>query len=257
MDSSSEESPISTCSKEKNEVVESTTNEDFSSDVISCAGSLNDTIEPPATDINDANQIDEIANGSFFQNYFSNHSNSLPSRLSVNMRRLSQCREEDEDEEKNDAVPSSNMSAISGSDKSLSESSSGSKTSVIDTISGPTHKFVITKSKPVNKIINDGTDASKRELSESAKLFASQKKYRQANTVHGISSYDPKRPSVNSIFKSPMQSPHYDAKFFDSSLIEIKSHNSSSSTVNYSSTEDIWVKRSDLDIKQVSFIFNF
>lgn len=228
--------------------------EPFSCDVTCSTSSVHHNIEPSVTGYKE-NHTDEINNGSFFQNYFSNHSNSLPSRLSVNMRRLSQCREEDEDEEKSDIVPSSNMSTISGSDKSLSESSTGSKTSVIDTISGPTHKFVITKSKPGNTIVKDGEKSTKKELSEGAKLFASQKKYRQANTVHGISSYDPKRPSINTLFKSPMQSPHYDSIFFDSSLIEMKSNNSSSSTVNCSSTEDIWVKRSDLDVKQVSHIF--
>lgn len=45
----------------------------------------------------------EDAGSSFFQRYFQNHSNSLPSRLmGSNPRRLSQCREEDEDDDKKD-----------------------------------------------------------------------------------------------------------------------------------------------------------
>lgn len=45
----------------------------------------------------------EDVGSSFFQRYFQNHSNSLPSRLmGVSARRLSQCREEDEDDEKKD-----------------------------------------------------------------------------------------------------------------------------------------------------------
>lgn len=180
--------------------------------------------------------------GTFFQRYFQNHSSSLPSRNAITYRRLSQCREEDEDEEKKDLkdpVPSSsNISTISGSDKSLSESSSGSKTSVIDTVSGPTHKFTITKTK---------------QPSEAAKNFAN-RKYHPANTVN-FPPTDTKKPSVYSIFKSPLVSPHYDQKFFDSSLIEMKSQTSSSSTIDYGSAEDIWVKRPGTDLKRVSYKF--
>lgn len=185
----------------------------------------------------------EFGSSTFIKRYFQNHSNSLPSRVAVSSRRLSQCREEDEEDEKRDLkeqVPSnSNMSTISGSDKSLSESSSGSKTSVIDTVSGPTHKFVITKTK---------------QPSEAAKIFANRQQFRQyANTVHGIPPHDSKRPSVYNIFKTSLPSPHYDSRFFDSSLIEMKSENSSSSTIDCSgSAEDIWVKRSPTEIKKVS-----
>ncbi|KAK5646018.1 hypothetical protein RI129_004482 [Pyrocoelia pectoralis] len=172
-------------------------------------------------------------NGSLYQHYFVNHMNNLPSRTVGNSfgRRLSQCREEDEDddrkESKDQKTSTSEVSLISGSDKSLSESSSGSKSSVIDTITGPKHKFVITKTK---------------QPSEAAKIFAKRKEYRQSNTVHGD---DFKRPSIYSMFNrtSPLQSPHYDSKFFDSSLIEMKSQTSSTSTLDYGSTEDIWVRR--------------
>lgn len=177
------------------------------------------------------------ANGNFFQHYFQNHTNSLPSRSVINCRRLSQCREEDEEEEKKEHVPSSDMATISGSDKSLSESSSGSKTSVIDTVSGPTHKFVVTKTK---------------QPSEAAKLFAKKKEYKQANTVHFPTSDSRTRPSVYSIFSkaSSLSSPHYDSRYFDSSLIEMRSPTSSSSTLDCGSNEDIWVRRTT-DSKKV------
>jgi 5'-AMP-activated protein kinase regulatory gamma subunit len=45
---------------------------------------------------------------------------------------------------------------------------------------------------------------------------------------------------------SPLQSPHLDKRFFDSSLIEMKSQASSSSTIDYDSTEEVWIKRSDV-----------
>ena len=40
-------------------------------------------------------------------------------------------------------------------------------------------------------------------------------------------------------------SPHFDRRFFDSALIEIKSQASSSSTLDDSSNDDVWVKRID------------
>lgn len=197
-------------------------------------------------------QSSEDPSGNFFQRYFQHHSSSLPSRMAAGNRRLSQCREEDEDEERKDMkepVPSSsNMSTISGSDKSLSESSSGSKASVIDTVTGPTHKFVITKAKqPLEKEKKD-----EKQPSAVAKKFAeSHREYRQSNTVN-FPPTDTKRPSVYNVFRSPIQSPHYDQRFFDSSLIEMKSQTSSSSTIDYGSTEDIWVRRTPADLKRVS-----
>ncbi|KAK9888383.1 hypothetical protein WA026_000633 [Henosepilachna vigintioctopunctata] len=216
------------------------------------------------------NDFDNDApNDSFIQRYFKNHSNSLPSRLAVPSRRLSQCREEDEDEDKRDekhSVPSCDLTTIMGSDKSLSESSTSSKTSVIDTVSGPTHKFVITKTKQSSNVDNTTTTTScskpelspveekssqnkeKKKPSEAARIFASRKQYRQANTVHGIP--DSNRPSVYNIFRSPLQSPHYDSRFFDSSLIEMKSQTSSSSTIDAAgSSDDIWVRRTT-DVKK-------
>ncbi|XP_046828999.1 serine-rich adhesin for platelets isoform X4 [Vespa crabro] len=44
---------------------------------------------------------------------------------------------------------------------------------------------------------------------------------------------------------SPLPSPHLDKRFFDSSLIEMKSQASSSSTLDYDSTEEVWVRRVD------------
>ncbi|XP_074032736.1 SNF4/AMP-activated protein kinase gamma subunit [Leptinotarsa decemlineata] len=181
-------------------------------------------------------------NSSFVQCYLNKHVNSLPSKLTISSRRLSQCREEDEEQEKRDLVPSN----MSDSDKSSPDPSSGSKLAVIDTISGPTHKFVITKPN-----IEESQNEPPKELSKAAKLFSNKKQYFQANTVHAISSCDPKKPSVRTIFKAPLQNLHYDAKFFDSSLIEMKS--SSSSTIDQGgSAEDIWVKRKDADLNRES-----
>lgn len=166
-------------------------------------------------------------------------------------------------------MPSSNASVISGSDKSLSESSSSSKTSVIDTVTGPSHKFVIVKTKqhpdisaadnsnsaaPATECSSASDGSKKKHMTEVAKIFASRQQYRQSNTVGAVPSQTKRMPAYN-IFnnKSPLVSPHYDTRFFDSSLIEMKSATSSSSTVDCSEgVEDIWVKRPEPDKKKVS-----
>lgn len=56
---------------------------------------------------------------------------------------------------------------------------------------------------------------------------------------------------------SPLPSPHLDKRFFDSSLIEMKSQASSSSTIDYDSTEEIWVRRLDQSLdKKRKVIFS-
>lgn len=106
-------------------------------------------------------------------------------------------------------------------------------------MTGHTHTFVVTKTK---------------QPSEAAKIFAKRKEYRMSNTVH-TSAFDENRMPAYSIFNrtSPMPSPHYDRKFFDSSLIEMRSQTSSTSTLDCGdSMEDIWVKRIDSDSSKVS-----
>lgn len=59
---------------------------------------------------------------------------------------------------------------------------------------------------------------------------------------------------------SPLPSPHLDKRFFDSSLIEMKSQASSSSTLDYDSAEEIWIKRVDFmqeRKRRVSFTYLF
>lgn len=47
---------------------------------------------------------------------------------------------------------------------------------------------------------------------------------------------------------SPLPSPHLDKRFFDCSLIEMKSQASSSSTLDYDSMDEVWVKRNDVSL---------
>lgn len=194
--------------------------------------------------------------GTFFQHYFLNHVNALPSRNLISpfpfveRRRLSECLEEneEEDDDKKEAKLENNKNpSISGSEKSLSETSSSSSKTTVQELTGPTHKFLVTKTpasatnKP-NPIIKPILPPAMRR-----------RPYTVSNTVH-FPATDPRKPSVHSIFNrtSPLPSPHFDKRFFDSSLIEIRSQASSTSTVDQDSIEDVWVKRPEKEVKTVS-----
>lgn len=195
---------------------------------------------------------------SFFQHYFMNHCNNLSSRNSnsaspfpfTERRRLSQCREEDEDDEKKDNAKyrsncslnlkseiSENIKFISSQlDTSLEKSGintinkSNSDNEALDaeesskrTVMGAKHKFLVTKAEtpaPVERALR--------------------KHVNNAHTVHfGTKGAEEQRPSIRSIFTG--QNLHRDKNYFDSSLIEIRS------TVDGSlaSSEDIWIKRTE------------
>ncbi|XP_030747968.1 uncharacterized protein LOC115876365 [Sitophilus oryzae] len=245
------------------------------------SSSATDESDVEDSDLKEVMRSDEVNGSAFFQRYFQNHSNSLPSRLmAANARRLSQCREEDEDDDNKkdqlNTVPCSNASSVASVSDSLSESSSSSKTSVIDTVTGPTHKFVITKTKqqhqepaaasvenvdssvniapikPSNSATFSSEASKKKYMSDAAKIFASRQQYKMSNTVGAIPQQSQRIPAY-SIFanRSPLASPHLDNKFFDSSLIELKSPGSSSTGVDCNgSEEDIWVKRDGPDQKR-------
>lgn len=197
---------------------------------------------------------EEAQCGTFFQHYFLNHVNALPSRnLSTpfpfkDRRRLSECLEEDEEEDKKDGgvrvseddkSESKSAVSISGSEKSLSETSSTSSSrNAVTEHAGPTHKFLVSKTQlppPLRR-----------------------RHYQPANTVN-FPATEPRKPSVYSIFNrtSPLLSPHFDKRFFDSSLIEMRSQASSSSTIDNDSAEDIWIMRPDLSSKNVSTFNTF
>ncbi|XP_045458436.1 uncharacterized protein LOC123668788 [Melitaea cinxia] len=196
---------------------------------------------------------------SFFQHYFMNHCNNLSSRNSNSTspfpfnerRRLSQCREEDEDDEKKDVKQSngslnSNLETtykegqdnfLKSSDKEnttikaeekinsddmtfISENDDSSKRTVM----GAKHTFFVTKTEQMSPTVRH---ALRTQVSN-------------AHTVHfGTKGVEEQRPNVRTIFTG--QNLHRDKNYFDSSLIEIRS------TVDgvLPSSEDIWVKRTD------------
>lgn len=223
--------------------------------------------------------------GTFFQHYFLNHVNALPSRSLVSpypfveKRRLSECLEENEEEDENkkdkdkdkdkeekDLDTKENGGSKSGSEKSLSETSSTSSKTTVQELTGTTHKFLVTKTK-IPKDTKDIKDAIETTTTTKTPSTSNQIKippalrrrhYNVSNTVH-FPATDPRKPSVHSIFNrtSPLPSPHFDKRFFDSSLIEIRSQASSTSTVDQDSAEDIWIKRPESDGKNVSYYYFF
>ncbi|CAH2103721.1 unnamed protein product [Euphydryas editha] len=196
---------------------------------------------------------------SFFQHYFMNHCNNLSSRNSNSTspfpfnerRRLSQCREEDEDDEKKDVKHSngslhSNLETIclDGKDSLLKPSdeeiaaikadekiNSGDVTNVSEnedsskrTVMGAKHKFLVTKTEQMSPTVKH---ALRTQVSN-------------AHTIHfGTKGVEEQRPNVRTIFTG--QNLHRDKNYFDSSLIEIRSTVDEALT----SSEDIWVKRTD------------
>lgn len=176
----------------------------------------------------------------FFQHYFMNHCNTLSSRNSVSgspfpfaeRRRLSQCREEDEDErEPPPSAVSSRASfsrerTISEADEALDESEPRKRT-----VMGARHKFLVTPTKP--------------PLTPMERALRTQ--VHNSHTVHfGTKGAEEQRPSVRSIFAG--ENLHRDKAYFDSSLVEIRSTADGVTASN----EDIWVKRTD--VKPVSYI---
>ncbi|XP_072931176.1 uncharacterized protein [Epargyreus clarus] len=211
-------------------------------------------------DSNDTPETD-----SFFQHYFMNHCNNLSSRNSnsnspfpfAERRRLSQCREEDEDDEKKDIVsPLLPISLDDNSDDSF-------KNLFINEIENEKTASVVydeqnsledsEKSNDTTSNV-DGQDTSKRTVMGARHKFlvttteqppphverALRSQVHNAHTVHfGTKGAEEQRPSIRSIFAG--QNLHRDKNYFDSSLIEIRS------TVDGipDSSEDIWVKRTE------------
>ncbi|XP_026759790.1 uncharacterized protein LOC113518942 isoform X2 [Galleria mellonella] len=197
-------------------------------------------------DIIQGNNNDTPETDSFFQHYFMNHCNNLSSHNSTTSspfpfperRRLSQCREEDEDDERKESdrkveVGGPNISTVEkqivdaeenikfGDNSMSTQEHEPSKRTVM----GARHKFLVTTTEP------PPAEPVERALRSQA---------HNAHTVHfGTKGAEEQRPSVRSIFQR--QNLHRSKNYFDSSLIEIRSTVDGVPT----SSEDIWVKRTD------------
>lgn len=223
-------------------------------------------------DIIQGDGVDTPENDSFFQHYFMNHCNNLSSRNSntnvpftfPERRRLSQCREEDEDDERKESDPPPSIVSSGGGSEvtSLGSLSLGNKErdmseTIVDknanvslefpledgnkeqdppkrTVMGAKHKFLVTTAEPPPRepepTLAPPPSVQRALLSH----------IHNAHTVHfGTKGAEEQRPSVRAIFSG--QNLHRDKHYFDSKLIEIRSTVDGLPT----SSEDIWVKRTD------------
>ncbi|XP_034839747.1 uncharacterized protein [Maniola hyperantus] len=204
---------------------------------------------------------------SFFQHYFMNHCNNLSSRNSASpfpfteRRRLSQCREEDEDDEKRDGhrrhSPGSYKADSENVNSDLDDDLKKTKDQNLKIDSEERNKESNTDVKEANA--TESNDISERTVMGAKHKFlvtktaqmtapvarALRNQFYNAHTVHfGTKGAEEQRPNVRTIFTG--QNLHHDKNYFDSSLIEIRSTVDGVPT----SEEDIWIKRTDE--KQVS-----
>lgn len=127
-------------------------------------------------------------------------------------RRLSQCKEEDEDDSERIQNGSSNK-----------------------TISGTRRKFIVTK-----------TEVCPRPEAEKLRDISAKQ---NAATIHFPCSSMDQRASLNNVFMVKNDfNPHLDKRYFDTSLVEIRSINGSTQSLNKSNniTDDtVWVPRKE------------
>ncbi|XP_051165788.1 5'-AMP-activated protein kinase subunit gamma-2 isoform X2 [Leptopilina boulardi] len=208
---------------------------------------------------------------SFFHHYFLSHVNRLPSRNQTHSpypwgRRLSECREEDEyetEEGKNLECPEEKEVNLKQSKEELL-SSQESQESTSENIPSKTASPLSSENSSSEKIdqkSNQTTSSTSepKTLPTSSRFTtstvtsptATKPPLRRRHTTGPGMTFpatDPPTYSSSMTFlkTSPLPSPHLDKRFFDSSLIEMKSQASSSSTLDYDSTEEVWVRRIDL-----------
>ncbi|XP_023245157.1 lisH domain-containing protein C1711.05 [Copidosoma floridanum] len=207
---------------------------------------------------------------SFFNHYFLSHVNRLPSRNQTHSpypwgRRLSECREEDEYEtEEGKASDSKEICSTQSAEILFGQESKDEQKTSESTVCHPSSSFekLSPKKTEINIIQN-----LKNVESQSTSCLASIKvtncsfisppsrksSLRRRNTTGPgmvLPAMDNLSDSASTTFSkiSPLQSPHLDKRFFDSSLIEMKSQASSSSTLDYDSTDEIWIRR--IDVRQ-------
>ncbi|XP_076624673.1 SNF4/AMP-activated protein kinase gamma subunit isoform X2 [Colletes latitarsis] len=196
-------------------------------------------------------------------------------------RRLSECREEDEyeteegknvdvsiperiigtkksvakieePEEKNDSV-SSKASSPSTSEKSSSEKidQKFNATSSVSELKTTVASSMTITTTPTTTSVTPTTSSSRFTTCTVTSPTSTTKPplRRRHTTGPGMTfpATDPPTYSTSMTFSrtSPLPSPHLDKRFFDSSLIEMKSQASSSSTLDYDSTEEVWIRRVD------------
>lgn len=164
----------------------------------------------------------------------------------IGMRRLSECKEEDEEDHHQSTSPKNNNLTTKE-------------------VAGTTRKFIVTKTQQnvPEVVITEPRPEAKNLQNMTARM--------NSRTIHFPCS-TPSRAAIQNIF-SPMSNkltPHLDRKYFDSSMVEIRQSTKSldktdgddGSGENSSdriapdikpALDDIWIKRSDPNVKTVSY----
>lgn len=137
-------------------------------------------------------------------------------------RRLSQCREEDEEDVERQTAAAAAAAA-------------NAATAAKATVTGTKHKFIVTK-----------TEHLPRQEAENLRNLT----HRQnAATIHFPCSSAQQRTPLMDVFFSPQRefNPHMDKRFFDTSLVEIRTNNTSTQSLHKSDEivdSNVWVPRS-------------
>ncbi|GAB0094828.1 hypothetical protein DMENIID0001_101540 [Sergentomyia squamirostris] len=167
-----------------------------------------------------------------------------PFIFTIERRRLSQCKEEEEEDnaEKTQSISPTVVSTPSAVASTASSPPAGEGTVV--------NRFTVTKaqpeeeSTPKEEIPKDSPKPIARIEVENLRNFTKQQ---NSQTIHFPCSSPTVKPNLQSIF-SPVN-PHLDKKFFDTSLIEIRPITNSTKSLNYEdsidSPHEVWVRRTD------------
>lgn len=211
--------------------------------------------------------------------------------VTVGRRRLSQCKEEENEEEEsgtvNSALVSMKKSTSLNTDSSTGEKglfSDYGKDDVkkdeeedevivdqepekIEELKVPVSRFTVTKTEPKDK--GKETVVTEKPLPSPkvtqlrtgvAHMLRNSTAKQNSQTIH----FPCSTPVQNRVSVQSMFEPHLDKRYFDSSLVEIRSMNDSTQTVNEdpndsvdggSGGDDIWVKRSEKAAADVSLLW--
>lgn len=203
------------------------------------------------------NSDDSDEDMAWFQHYFLHHVNRLPKqelrspylRPILEGRRLSECREveeEEEQDEEDDDDDDDDEKSEDGNDQATTTTTTSGKEDTTSTSSSSSFE----NSNNTNSSVGSKKDhsaapqAPQHHQTSSSPLASLKRRHTVSSPT--AEQFPPLSPMLFNHRVSPLQSPHLDKRFFDSSLIEMKSQASSSSTIDYDSTEEIWVKRTDV-----------
>ncbi|XP_032457177.1 uncharacterized protein LOC100678622 isoform X7 [Nasonia vitripennis] len=253
--------------KDQNKHDDTTDDSDIEDDLISAINYNTITSLAALKDMLQSSGEESEGVDSFFHHYFLSHVNRLPSRNQTHSpypwgRRLSECREEDEyenEEGKNndDCVTIPGKNKVTSKKKIIPNEESEKGNISRDLESSSSSEKSSSEHLDLQSSYNSISESPLTPCSSSrftshiiTSPTTTKPPLRRRNTTGPgmvFSATDPPSYSSSMTFSkiSPLASPHLDKRFFDSSLVEMKSQASSTSTLDYDSTEEVWIRRND------------